>query len=203
MERTGPVRADGSLSEATIILLHAVSQVDLELLRAVRIRPSRSNWFRAPWYRYHRGGAITIGRTIWFTFIWFAPDGSGDGSLRSTWKWLLHLAHEVGHLPQAERFGRSLWGKARYVAAFTWQYGSRALLLRRPIHDGSRLEREADLGRQVLMQLIGQAGSDHPVVTAIHEGDAQATRKWCAQNTAKITALAANYREHNSVSARS
>ncbi|MEO7082506.1 MAG: hypothetical protein ABIY71_13315, partial [Flavobacteriales bacterium] len=107
-----PLHEDGSLTEATIVLLHAVSGVEEELLHAVRIRPSRSNWLRVPWYPYHRGGAITVGRTIWFTRIWFAPDGLGDGSLRSTWKWMLHLAHEVGHLPQAERFGRSLIGKA-------------------------------------------------------------------------------------------
>ena len=192
-----PVHEDGSLNEAAIVLLHAVSGVDEELLRAVRIRPSRSNWLRAPWYRYHRGGAITVGRTIWFTPIWFAPDGLGDGSLRSTWKWLLHLAHEVGHLPQAERFGRSFLGKAHYVAAFTWQYGSRALFLRRPIHDGSRLELEADLGRQVLLQLIGQAKETHPVVTAIHESDAQAIRQWSALHASKTTALVADYREQN------
>lgn len=192
-----PVLEDGSLSEAAIVLLHAVSGVDEELLRAVRIRPSRSNWLHAPWYRYHRGGAITVGRTIWFTPIWFATDGLGDGSLRSTWKWMLHLAHEVGHLPQAERFGRSFLGKARYLAAFTWQYGSRALLLRLPIHDGSRLEVEADLGRQVLLQLIGQAGAGHPIVNAIHEGDVQATRQWCTLHASKTTALVASYKERN------
>ena len=194
---SAPVQEDGSLSEAAIVLLHAVSGVDEELLRAVRIRPSRSNWLRAPWYRYHRGGAITVGRTIWFTPIWFAPDGLGDGSLRSTWKWLLHLAHEVGHLPQAERFGRSFLAKARYVAAFTWQYGSRALLLRRPIHDGSRLELEADLGRQVLLQLIGPEKEGHPVVAAIHQDEVETIQQWCTQHASTTTALVASYRERH------
>lgn len=192
-----PLHEDGSLTESAIVLLQTVSGVDAKLLRAVRIRPSRSNWLRAPWYPYHRGGAITVGRTIWFTRIWFAPDGLGDGSLRSTWKWMLHLAHEVGHLPQAERFGRGLLGKAHYLAAFTWQYGSRALLLRRPIHDGSRLELEADLGRQVLLQLTGPEKEGHAIVAAIHMDDVEAIRQWCAQHASITTALVASYRERH------
>lgn len=71
------VREDGSLNDAAIALLHAVSSVDAELIRAARIRPSRSNWLRVPWYRYHRGGAITVGRTIWFTRLWWQLDGRG------------------------------------------------------------------------------------------------------------------------------
>jgi hypothetical protein len=90
------IRDDGSVNNAAIALLHAVSGVDAELIRAARIRPSRSNWLRAPWYRHHRGGAITVGRTIWFTRIWWLQNGRGDGSLASTWHWLLLLAHEVG-----------------------------------------------------------------------------------------------------------
>ena len=199
MGAAGPVRPDGSLTEASIILLHAVSEVDLELLRAVRIRPSRSNWLRAPWYRYHRGGAITVGRTIWFTRIWFAPDGLGDGSLRSTWKWLLHLAHEVGHLPQAERFGRSFFAKVRYVSAFTWHYTSRALLFRRRVHDGSRLELEADLGRQVLLHVIGEATVEHPLVVAVQQNDVRTVRDWCEGHYGSITIAKAAYRELNLV----
>lgn len=190
-----PVREDGSLNAAAIELLHAVSGVDIELLQAVRIRPSRSNWLHAPWYRYHRGGAITVGRTIWFTGIWFDPHGLGDGSLPSTKRWLLHLAHEVGHLPQAERFGRSFFDKTRYVATFTWQYASRAVLFRRPVHDGSRLEREADLGRQVLFQLIGEMAERHPVIMAVHENDALTVRGWCERNSVRLTGLAQEYRD--------
>ncbi|MEO5584735.1 MAG: hypothetical protein ABIQ75_04695 [Flavobacteriales bacterium] len=191
----GPVREDGSLNDAAIVLLHAVTGVDEQLLHAVRIRPSRSNWLHAPWYRYHRGGAITVGRTIWFTRIWFEPRGLGDGSLRSSWKWLVHLSHEVGHLPQAERFGRSFFAKARYVSSFTWQYASRALLFRRDVHDGSRLEREADLGRQVLLQAIGEAAEAHPVALAVYQNDVQAVREWCARQTGLITKATEEYRD--------
>lgn len=191
----GPVREDGSLNEAAIVLLQAVTGVGEELLHAVRIRPSRSNWLHAPWYRYHRGGAITIGRTIWFTRIWFEPHGLGDGSLRSSWRWLVHLAHEAGHLPQAERFGRGFIAKARYVSAFTWQYASRALLLRVPVHDGSRLEREADLGRNVLLQVIGEAAEKHPVIKAVHRDDVRAVREWCAMHIGPIAMAVQAYRD--------
>ena len=177
------------------MLLHAVTGVDEQLLHAVRIRPSRSNWLHAPWYRYHRGGAITVGRTIWFTRIWFEPRGLGDGSLRSSWKWLVHLSHEVGHLPQAERFGRSFFAKARYVSSFTWQYASRALLFRRDVHNGSRLEREADLGRQVLLQAIGKLAEAHPVALAVDQNDVQAVREWCARQTGLITKATEEYRD--------
>lgn len=190
----GPVREDGSLNDAAIALLHAVTGVDEMLLRAARIRPSRTNWLHAPWYNYHCGGAITVGRTIWFTRIWFEPSGLGDGSLRSSWRWLIHLAHEVGHLQQAERFGRSLFAKARYVSAFTLQYAARALFFRTDVHDGSRLEREADLGRQVLLQAIGDTGENHPAVLAVHRNDSLLVREWCAGHAAPIAEAIAEYR---------
>ncbi len=192
MLRLGPVLPDGSLAESAITLLHAVSGVDETLLRAARIRPSKANWLRAPWYPYHQGGALTIGRTIWFTRKWFAPNGLGDESIDSTRRWLLHLAHEVGHLPQAERFGQSLLGKVRYVAAFTWQYTSRAALLHKPIHDGSPLEREADKGRQVLAQLL-EGPDAAALLAAVHRRDTAALVAWCQPRTQKIRELTQAY----------
>ena len=184
--QAGPVLPDGSLQEAAVDLLHMVSGVDRALLHAVRIRPARANWLHAPWYARHRGGAITVGRTIWFTANWYRPHGLGDGSLKSTYAWLLHLAHEVGHLPQAERSGRSLLAKARYVAAFAWQYGVRAALFRWPVHDGSPLELEADRGRKVLRELTREAGERHPAVVAVHEGRAEDVRLWCAAQATRV-----------------
>lgn len=194
MEHVGVVGRDGSLTEAAVVLLHAVSGVEIDLLRAVRIRPSRTNWLHAPWYPYSRGGAITVGRTIWCTRIWSDPKGYRDGSLHSTWRWLLLLAHEVGHLPQAERFGRSFFGKARYVAAFSWQYTSRAFLLRRPIHDGSRLEREAELGRWVLSRSAGTRDELDTVVMLVRSGKVDAVQLWCAERNARIAELQRAYR---------
>ncbi len=194
MERAGPVRPDGSLTESAMVLLHAVSGVDVHLLSVVRIKPSRTNWLHAPWYPYSRGGAITVGRTIWSTRIWFDPKGYGDGSLNSTWKWLLLLAHEVGHLPQAERFGRSFFAKSRYVLAFSWQYISRAVLMRRHVHDGCHLEREAELGRWVLLRAIDPTNGGDPVVALVHAGNVEAVRGWCLERKANITALQGKYR---------
>jgi hypothetical protein len=185
----GPVNADGSLTVPAVALLHAVSGVPEDLLRKSRIRPASRNWLHAPWYPYRRGGAITLGRTIWFTRIWFDPKGLGDGSPQSCWQWLLILAHEVGHLPQVERFGHGLIGKVRYVLTFAWQYAMRAMLFRHPVHDGSPLELEADLGRQVLLKLAGPAGMDHVLVAAIQAGDAHAVRHWCADREVQLAQL--------------
>lgn len=189
MQIQGIVHLDGRLTGTAVVLLHAVTGVDESLLRRARIRPATSNWLRAPWYPYSRGGALTVGRTIWFTRAWYHPKGLGDGSLHATHRWLLHLAHEAGHLPQAERFGLSLPGKARYVAAFAWQYGSRALLFRRPVHDGSPLEQEADIGRQVLLHMLGSLGERHPVVVAVHRADTASVEAWCRLQSAQLLAL--------------
>ncbi|MBZ0206329.1 MAG: hypothetical protein K8H89_08385 [Flavobacteriales bacterium] len=197
MGEAGPVRPDGSLSEAAIVLLHAVSGVDVALLSTARIRPARANWLHAPWYGFHRGGAIAVGRTIWFTRIWFDPRNHGDGSLPSCRKWLVHLAHEVGHLPQAERYGMSFLGKARYIAAFAWQYGTRAMLMRKDIHDGSPLEREADRGRAVLLQLLGDEAEQPAIVAAVQRGDEATVRAWCAERNEQIAMLWAGYVKEN------
>lgn len=173
------VGSDHHLTPPAREVLHAVTGVSMHLLEAVRIRPASGNWLHAPWYDYHRGGAITIGRTIWFTRKWFEAEGYGDGSLAATWNWLQHLAHEVGHLPQAERFGYGLLGKARYVLAFTRQYGGRAMTLKKDVHDGARFEIEADRGRWTLRQLIGDQPLAHPLVHALHEGDAVAVSERC------------------------
>lgn len=188
---------DDRLTPTAVAVLHAVSGVRTELLQRTRILPASRNRMRAPWYPYARGGAITVGRSIYFTRRYFAPQGWADGSLASTWQWIRLLAHEVGHLPQAERFGLHAAGVARYLAAFTWQYGSRALLLRKDVHDGAPLEIEADLGRWVLMQLVGAAPLGHPLVLAVHADDHAAVKRWCAENRERIIALRERYRaEH-------
>lgn len=187
-----PILPDGSLNEAAVLLLHAVSGVEVGLLREARIRPASSNWLHAPWYGYQRGGALTIGRTIWFTRIWFARDGLGDGSAESYRRWLLHLAHEVGHLTQAEHFGRSVWAKVRYVATFALQYFERAILFKKDVHDIG-LEREADLGRNVLIALLGSQAEQHPLVAAVQRQDAAFVQTWCNSRLATLAALRAEF----------
>lgn len=165
----------------------------MHLLEAVRIRPASGNWLHAPWYDYHRGGAITIGRTIWFTRKWFEAEGYGDGTLQATWNWLQHLSHEVGHLPQAERFGLGWSGKSRYVLTFAWQYASRAVRLERDVHDGAPLEIEADRGRWVLVELIGKAPSAHPLVRAVHAANVAQVREECERLANRVIELTQAY----------
>lgn len=168
---TSLVQPDASLTPLARQVLHAVTGVPMHLLEEVRVKPASSNWLRAPWYGYHRGGAMTIGRTIWFTRKWFEAEGYGDGTPIATWNWLQHLAHEAGHLPQAARYGHGTLGKLRYVMAFAWQYGRRAAVLRWDVHDGAPLEIEADRGRRRLLQLVGNEPLAHPLVRSLHEGD--------------------------------
>jgi hypothetical protein len=189
------VDEQGALTPLACTVLHAVSGVPVHLLQAARIRRSHQNWLRAPWYGYHRGGAITVGRTIWFTRKWFAPDGYGDGTQESTWRWLQHLAHEVGHLAQAERYGLGLMGTSRYLAHFTLQYGWRAITFKRAVHDGASLEIEADMGRWVLVELVGSSGAMHQLIRAVHEGRSADVRDWCDQHGDRIQLASARYRE--------
>lgn len=182
------------LTAAAQEALHAVSSVPRDLLERTRIRPARANLLHAPWYRYARGGALTLGTTIHFTRIYFDPRGHADGSIASSWKWLQLLAHEVGHLPQAARFGLDAGGRMRYVAAFVAQYGARALTFRFPVHDGSPLEIEADLGRWVLLQLVGSEPLRHPLVQAVHANNAAATRAWCDRHAQRTHDLREQYR---------
>lgn len=189
------VDAEGALTPLACTVLHAVSGAPMHVLKAARIRRSEQNWMRAPWYRYHRGGAITVGRTIWFTRKWFATDGHGDGSVVGTWRWLQHLAHEVGHLAQAERYGHGLWGRSRYVLHFAMQYGWRAITFKRAVHDGAPLEIEADMGRWVLVELVGRAGAEHPLVRAVHEGRMSDVVAWCGQQRERMRLAAESYRE--------
>ncbi len=187
------IQPDTHLTSLARLALHTVTGVPMRLLHQVRVKPASTNWLRVPWYRYHRGGAITVGRTIWFTRKWFDAEGYGDGSSAATWNWLQHLAHEVGHLPQAERFGYDLLGKARYVLAFTRQYGGRAALLKSDVHDGAPLEIEADRGRWVLLRLVGAQPLSHPLVRALHAGDARTVQEQCAALGSRIDELSHAY----------
>lgn len=193
------VSSDGRLAPAAIDVLHAFSGVPPNLLHQARIRRSTENWLCAPWYTYRRGGALTIGRVIWLTRRYFHPTGEGDGSPSATWNWVRILAHEAGHLPQAERFGLGPIGILRYVLHFSWQYAKRAILLQRPVHDGVPLEIEADMGRQVAMGLMGGDPATHPLIIALHAQDDQAVAHWLQAHREEVNALRARYRrEHGS-----
>ena len=188
----GLVHADGQLTDAAVQLLHLVAEVPAEQLREARVRAARTNWLHAPWYPYHRGGGLTIGRTIWLTRKFHAPDGWGNDRPASVLRWVLLLAHEVGHLPQAARIGPGLLARMRYVALFAGTYALRALLFRWPVHDGARLEIEADRGRAVLLALLRGEPVEDPLVLALARMDAATVHTWCVEH--RETARSANRR---------
>ena len=191
---------DGCLTPVAVDLLAALAAVDRELLVRARVKRTGGDVLWFPWYRRRRGGgAFVVGRTIRFTPNWYAASGYGrssfgDHSRRSTLRWLMHLAHEVGHLPQAERFGQQALGRLRYLLAFAGQYGSRALLGRWPVHDGAPLEREADRGRWVLRELLVQdRRKGLLLVKAVQAGDRDAVLGWLRQATPLIGQLQTRY----------
>ncbi|HOP43612.1 MAG TPA: hypothetical protein PLA11_08825 [Flavobacteriales bacterium] len=191
---------DGRLTPMAVDLLAALAAVDRELLIRARVIRTGADVLWFPWYRRRRGGgAFVVGRTIRFTPNWYAASGYGrssfgDRSRRSTLRWLMHLAHEVGHLPQAERFGQHALGRLRYLLAFAGQYGSRALLGRWPVHDGAPLEREADRGRWVLRELLVQdRRKGLLLVKAVQAGDRDAVLGWLRQSTPLIGQLQTRY----------
>ncbi|MEZ4760784.1 MAG: hypothetical protein R2810_13475 [Flavobacteriales bacterium] len=191
---------DGCLTPMAVDLLAALAAVDRELLVRARVKRTGGDVLWFPWYRRRRGGgAFVVGRTIRFTPNWYAATGYGrssfgDHSRRSTLRWLMHLAHEVGHLPQAERFGQHALGRLRYLLAFAGQYGSRALLGRWPVHDGALLEREADRGRWVLRELLVQdRRKGLLLVKAVQADDRDAVLDWLRQATPLIGQLQTRY----------
>ena len=191
---------DGRLTPMAVDLLAALAAVDRDLLLRARVKRTGGEVLWFPWYRRRRGGgAFVVGRTIRFTPNWYAASGYGrssfgDRSRRSTLRWLMHLAHEVGHLPQAERFGQQALGRLRYLLAFAGQYGSRALLGRWPVHDGAPLEREADRGRWVLRELLVQdRRKGLLLVKAVQAGDRDAVLGWLRQATPLIGQLQTRY----------
>ena len=191
---------DGRLTPMAVDLLAALAAVDRDLLLRARVKRTGGEVLWFPWYRRRRGGgAFVVGRTIRFTPNWYAASGYGrssfgDHSRRSTLRWLMHLAHEVGHLPQAERFGQHALGRLRYLLAFAGQYGSRALMGRWPVHDGAPLEQEADRGRWVLRELLVQdRRKGLLLVKAVQAGDRNAVLGWLRQSTPLIGQLQTRY----------
>ena len=191
---------DGCLTPVAVDLLAALAAVDRELLVRARVKRTGGDVLWFPWYRRRRGGgAFVVGRTIRFTPNWYAASGYGrssfgDRSRRSTLRWMLHLAHEVGHLPQAERFGQQALGRLRYLLAFAGQYGSRALLGRWPVHDGAPLEREADRGRWVLRELlVRDRRKGLLLVRAVQQGERSAVHRWLLEQAPAIQHLHTRY----------
>ena len=189
------VRDDRSLSAPLLELLHSVSGVDRHLLERARIYPHTANWLHFPWYPNSRGGAFVLGHRI------YLKKRSQAGALLAKGPEhiaaLILLAHEVGHLPQADRFGMSGFGKARFICWAAWQY-TRSALRNGPInaHDDAPLEREADEGRWVLEKLletVANAEHEQELSNLLALEDPNAMINWLGDHNTLIARLRTTY----------
>lgn len=174
---------DGRLTEPVRLLLGAVSGVPDALLRSARVYPKEQNWLRFPWYAAAKGGgAFVMGDRIYAHRRFFRPENAQA---------LLHLlAHEVGHLLHAQRFGATAWGRTRFVCWAAGHYFRSGLLHGRNAHRLARIEQEAERGRWVLRELSKRTGSD-PLGPCL--ADAVAMRAWVSRNMDHIDVLQARY----------
>ncbi len=171
---------DHRFNEATLALLSAVAGVPEDLLRQVRIRHRRHNWLHAPWYPASTGGGgLTIGDRIHVTP---KHDPATLGTDPAGWlSWILLMAHEVGHVRQAERFGYGTWGRIRFTLWATGNYVVSFLRNGMKAHARAPFELDADRGRQRLRQLLERTGgctAAHPLITLLMADDAKGVRTW-------------------------
>ncbi|MGV3637835.1 MAG: hypothetical protein ACO1NQ_09335 [Flavobacteriales bacterium] len=177
------LEADGSLTGAARLLLGAVSGVPDGLLKAVRVFPRERNWLRFPWYAAAQGGgAFVMGDRIFAHRRFFEP-----GAERA---FLFLLAHEVGHLPHAARFGASGAAKARFICWAAGHYLRSALTHGRHAHRLARIEQEAERGRWVLAELVRRTTGDPPFRQF---SDAEAMTAWLQRHADTIAELHRRY----------
>lgn len=178
------------LNSASIVLLSEATGADEDLLARVRIRHRRHNWLRAPWYAASEGGgAMTIGHIIHVT-PQHNPDALGQDAMR--WlNWLLLMAHEIGHVRQAQRFGFTAWGRARFTVWAAGNYIISFLRHGRKAHDRASFEIEAERGRcrlRAWMNATGGCAPDHPVIGYAMRNETETMRAWIRANPAPSAA---------------
>ena len=175
---------DGRLTRPTQKLLGAVSGVRAPLLASVRVFPKDHNWLHFPWYAAAKGGgAFVMGERISAHRHFFLPEHSPG--------FLFLLAHEVGHLPHAERFGASGLGRSRFVCWAAGHYLRSALLHGKHAHRLARIEQEAERGRWVLRELVQATQKDSVFA---HMQDEAALSEWLQRHTALIASLHKAYK---------
>lgn len=162
------LEGDGRFTEPVRMLLCAVSAVPDALMEQAKVLPKRRNWLRFPWYAAAKGGgAFVMGDRIYANHHFFEP--------QRHMRFLLLLAHEVGHFPHAAVFGTSGWGKARFIGWAAVHYLRSGLVHGRRAHQLARIEQEAERGRWVLGELIKASPADPPWD---HLADAKEMKKW-------------------------
>lgn len=175
--------AQGSLLAPTRLLLAAVSSVPTHLVATVRVLPKERNWLRFPWYSAAQGGgAFLLGDRI-YADRWFFTSTHAV-------PFLFLLAHEVGHLRHAERFGRTGLGRARFVTWAAGHYLRSAIMHGQHAHRLSRIEQEAERGRWVLRELLQRSASD-PLLA--HLDDEAGMQRWLTRNAGLLARLHGDY----------
>jgi len=181
-------RKDHRFNEATRALLTAVTGIPEDLLRRVRVRHRRYNWLHAPWYPASEGGGgLTVGDRIHVTPT---HDPATLGNDPERWlRWVLLMAHEVGHVRQAQRFGSGTWGRSRFVLWATKNYVVSFFRNGRAAHAKAPFEVDADSGRKELrrwLEFSGGCRADHPVVAWLIANDVPAMERWVASSHASL-----------------
>lgn len=176
---------NGHLTLPVRMLLRAVSQAPEDLLRSMRVLPRRRNWMGFPWYKTRKGGgAFVMGDRIYVSGHFLDPRQD------HTLAFLLLLAHEVGHLVHAARFGPGAMGRARFVL---WAIGHYALSFIRHGGQGyrrARIEQEAERGRWVLRRMLDLTTTD-PVLAQLDSPTGMTA--WIHRHGAQIGELHLTY----------
>lgn len=176
---------NGRLTPAAQVVLAAVSRVPRSLIRPVRVLPQGMNWLHFPWHsRRSGGGAFVMGDRIYASTHFFEP------ARRSGLPFLQLLAHEVGHLPHAARFGSHAVGRGRFVV---WAMGHYAVSYARHGKEGhrnARIEQEAERGRWVLRKALERTPND-PISMAMLNGTSATA--WIERHATLIAQLHRDY----------
>ena len=105
------------------------------------------------------------------------------------WRWLLLMAHEVGHVRQAQHFGFDSWGRTRFALWASLKYVESFLRNGRYAHDRAPFEVDAEKGRRalaLLMELTGGCTADHPVVAMALCNDHTGMHRWLEEQAAAV-----------------
>ncbi len=168
---------------ATVLLLQALTGMPAGRLEAVRLVPRSRNHLRMPWYPERPGGAFVHGDRIYITDVLHAAPASGDPE--AVLRWLLLMAHEVGHVAQAWRVGGTRASRWRFTA---WAAAGYAVSFLRNGRQGYRkaaLEVEADRARRLLrtwMERTGGCHAHHPLIQLVMQDDAPGMAAWITAN---------------------
>jgi hypothetical protein len=175
MAGTGGTR----FNEATVMLLHAVTGIAAEKLLRVKLRTRSSNALYLPWYPEDPGGAFVHGDRITVTDT--LQNALAERDAARTLRWLLLMAHEVVHVDQAWRTGGHRASRWRFTARTVAGYLSSFLRHGTAAHRMATMEREAEIGRSRLRELLRKTGgvhNGHPVIDLVLRNNATGMKEF-------------------------